>query len=59
MFSIFFREIPINGEFDVYVKPRIYALEDLEIEEEVSQDSDRDSRNMVPNGTDYVGVREY
>lgn len=59
MFSIFYREIPVNGEFDVYVKPRIYALEDLEIEEEVSQDSDRDSRNMVPNGTDYVGVREY
>lgn len=59
MFNIFYREIPIHGEFDVYVKPRIYALEDLEVEEEVFQDSSSDSRNTVPNGTDYVGVREY
>lgn len=59
MFGFFHVDVPIKGDFEVYVKPRIYSLDDLKIEEEVFLDSNRDSRNTVPNGIDYVGVREY
>lgn len=59
MFGFFHMDVPIKGDFEVYVKPRIYAMEDLKVEEEVLLDASRDTRNAVPNGMDYIGVREY
>lgn len=59
MFGLFRINVPIKGEFEVYVKPRIYSMDDLQVEEEVFLDSNKDTRNTVPNGIDYVGVREY
>lgn len=59
MFGAFRRQVPIRGEFDVYVQPRIRSMEELVVEEEVLLESNIDTRNTVANGTDYVGVREY
>lgn len=59
MFGMFCLGVPVKGDFEVHVKPRIHAMDDLVVEEEVFIESGRDSRNTVPNGIDYVGVREY
>ncbi|MCC8028962.1 MAG: DUF58 domain-containing protein [Lachnospiraceae bacterium] len=59
MFGFFSLPVPVSGDFEVYVKPRIRTMEDLVVEEEIFLDSNRDNRNTVPNGIDYVGVREY
>ncbi|MCD7981333.1 MAG: DUF58 domain-containing protein [Clostridiales bacterium] len=59
MFGFFSLMVPVSGDFEVYVKPRIHTMDELVVEEEIFLDSSRDSRNTVPNGIDYVGVREY
>lgn len=59
MFGMFERKIPLNGMYEVFVKPRIYALEDLAVEEQISLDANDEQNNPVPNGMDYAGVREY
>ncbi len=59
MFGMFERKIPLNGMYEVFVKPRIYVLEDLDVEEQLSLDANEERKNAVPNGMDYAGVREY
>ncbi len=59
MFDCFSLQVPVHEHFEVQVKPRIYAIEDLHVEEEVLHDSDKETRHTTTNGTDYVGVREY
>lgn len=58
-FDLFHQKLPIRGEYQVFVKPRIRSLEELNENEIVLEESSRDTRTTVLNGTDYVGVREY
>lgn len=59
MSGFFKRDLPVEGDFEVHVGPRIYTMDELSAEQEIFLESMRDTRNTVKNGTDYVGVREY
>lgn len=58
-FGFFKRQVVVRGEFEVYVKPKIYDIGELSDDEYVLEESSQDTRMTVMNGTDYVGVREY
>jgi uncharacterized protein (DUF58 family) len=58
-FGFFKKNVPVSGDFEVYVKPRIYDIGELSEDEIVLAESSQDTRMTVANGTDYVGVREY
>lgn len=58
-FGFFKKQVKVNGEFEVYVKPKIYDIGELNEDENVLAESNQDTRMTVMNGTDYVGVREY
>lgn len=58
-YNFFHQNVPVRGEYQVCVKPRIRTLEELSENEIVMEESSQDTRTTVLNGTDYVGVREY
>lgn len=58
-FGFFKVKVPLNGAFEVFVRPRIRPVEELRESETVLAESSRDTRTMVSGGMDYVGVREY
>lgn len=58
-FGVFRKKIPLAKEFDVYVTPRIIPLEDRIKATHTTAEASRDTRNIVRNGMDYTGVREY
>ncbi len=58
-FGFFQVKVPLNGAFEVFVRPRIRPVEELRESEVVLAESSRDTRTMVSGGMDYVGVREY
>lgn len=51
--------VPAEGSFEVFVRPKIRALEDLWDSEIVYTESMKDTRTVVMGGMDYIGVREY
>ncbi|SDB01762.1 DUF58 domain-containing protein [Eubacterium oxidoreducens] len=57
--GFFRKKTSLNSEFDVFVKPRIYPLEELYDTEEMTMESDQNERATTINGNDYIGVREY
>lgn len=58
-FGFFKLTVPLEGAFEVFVRPRIRPIEELRESETVLAESARDTRTVVPGGMDYVGVREY
>lgn len=59
MFGMLEKQKTVNRYYEICVKPNIYPLEDLQIDEKLYLDTSEERRNTVPNGMDYVGVREY
>ena len=58
-FGFFQVKVPLDGSFEVFVRPKIRPVEELRQSETVLAESSRDTRTMVAGGMDYVGVREY
>ena len=58
-FGFFRVRVPLKGEFEVFVRPRIRAMEEIWEAEKVLAESAKDTRTVVSGGMDYVGVREY
>lgn len=58
-FGLFHTRVPAEGEFEVFVRPKVRPLEELWESEIVDTESMRDTRTVVMGGMDYVGVREY
>lgn len=58
-FDFFHKLVPVKGEYQVVVKPRIRTLEELMENDMVLEETSQDTRTTVLNGMDYVGVREY
>lgn len=59
MFGIFRSHVAMDGIFQVFVKPRIFPVEELMQNDNAFEESSRDAITSAVNGTDYVGVREY
>ncbi|MCD7866553.1 MAG: DUF58 domain-containing protein [Clostridiales bacterium] len=58
-FGILKVTVPLDGTFEVFVRPRIRPIEEMRESETVLAESARDTRTVVAGGMDYVGVREY
>ncbi|MCC8029779.1 MAG: DUF58 domain-containing protein [Lachnospiraceae bacterium] len=58
-FGFFKVTVPLDGTFEVFVRPRIRPMEEVRESETVLAESARDTRTVVSGGMDYVGVREY
>lgn len=57
--GVFRSHVPMDGTFQVFVKPRIFPVDELLQNENAFEDSPRDTSSSVLSGMDYVGVREY
>ena len=58
-FGIFSCCLPLQGSYQAAVLPVIRTMSDLHMVEDVSAETDTDTRFTVVGGTDYTGVREY
>lgn len=58
-FGIFRRHLETAEEFKVTVLPIIRDPGELEMQETAMAESVRETRTKIPNGSDYIGVREY
>lgn len=58
-FGFFRRQVPVSGEFEIFVSPKIRPIEEYQKSEQAMAEASRDSRMTALNGMDYVGVREY
>lgn len=59
LFGVFRTRVPMDGTFQVFVKPRIFPVEELIRDNVAIQESPRDTKSSVLSGMDYTGVREY
>lgn len=59
MLGVFKTNVPVIGDFQVNVTPRIHNITEIEASELLMYESDRDTNHVVNNGMDYTGVREY
>ena len=59
LFGVLKKRLPAGGRVQALVLPRIRPLDDLQLQEEVTGETDRDRSVTVAGGTDYTGVREY
>ena len=58
MWGLFQIRIPIQGTYEVAVRPRIHDMAD-QIEQEESEQYEESSGAVTSGGMDYAGVREY
>lgn len=59
LFGSMAADILTDGVEKICVRPQIRRMEELELEENRLSEATRDTRNTMPDGTDYTGVREY
>ena len=59
MTGLFQVNVPVRDQFRVNVTPRIRALEEMEVTDDVLAESENDTRIASAGGMNYTGVREY
>lgn len=59
-FTGFFKKtIAVDGDFEVYCRPRVYDLDELLHIEQAEANANRETRVLLAGGSDYSGVRDY